>query len=263
MFGERFSTLMNKDHISIKRAKKLTQKKYRIEYKMTLVDGMKIIRDISTKVTPLTIYVLEEFKDRYKNFILKIKKKSPVIYLNSYDFNSISSIKNTQGIIGVFPFSPLTDAEEPVSNNVFLLLHNQDPTNLGNIARSAKWFGINKIYLYQSVDPFNPKTIRASVGQVFFIDFYHVENVKIFFKNTNKEYHLIGITQRGSIPLAQYKFPEKAIYIFGNEGQGIPKDIEEQCTETVEIEGANKVESLNLQTAFSIFAYEYFKKSSH
>ena len=67
---------MNKDHISIKRAKKLTQKKYRLEYKMTLVEGMKIIRDISKKVVPLTVYVLENFKDRYKNFILEIKKRA-------------------------------------------------------------------------------------------------------------------------------------------------------------------------------------------
>ncbi|MCD6577887.1 RNA methyltransferase [bacterium] len=254
---------MNKDHISIKRAKKLTQKKYRLEYKMTLVEGMKIIRDISKKVVPLTVYVLENFKDRYKNFILEIKKRSPIIYLNSYDFNSLTSTKTTQGIIGVFPFNLLKEAVEPKSDKVFLLLHNQDPTNLGNIVRSAKWFGIDKLYLYQSVDPFNPRTIRASAGQVFFMNFFHIENINIFFENCGNDFKMTGITQKGNEPLSQYNFPEKAIFLFGSEGQGIPKEIEEKCHKTVEIEGVNRVESLNLQTAFSIFAYEYFKRSSH
>ncbi len=254
---------MNNDHISVKRAKKLSQKKYRLEYKMTLVEGMKIIRDISKMVAPLTIYVLEEFKVRYKNFIKEIKKRAPVVYLNKYDYNSLTTTKNPQGIIGVFPFKSLKEAAHPLSDHAFLLLHNQDPTNLGNIVRSAKWFGIDKLYLYQSVDPFNPKTIRASVGQVFFMNFYHIENINIFFENSADKYHLVGITQKGNTMLSQFNFPKNAIFIFGNEGQGIPKDIEEKCNDTVEIEGGNKVESLNLQTAFSIFAYEYFKRSSN
>lgn len=56
--------------------------------------------------------------------------------------------------------------------------------------RSAKWFGIDKLYLYQSVDPFNPKTIRASVGQVFFMNFYHIENINIFFENSTEKYEM-------------------------------------------------------------------------
>jgi TrmH family RNA methyltransferase len=245
--------------LSIKNARRLREKKFRIEHKMTLIEGPKVVKDVSKKIEPNFIYVDRRMQEKFKNTIQEIKKDKaiPVVYISSEDMKELSDTKKNMGIIGAFPIKIPEKVVSPVSENAFLFFQTQDPTNLGNIVRSAVWFGIQSIYLYESVDIFNPKVIRSSVGAVFAITPYIVKELDNFLRG-NQGHELVALTEKGDIPLSGFEFPQRAIYVFGNEGKGITKDLLDKVNNRVFIEGTKKIDSLNLQTSFSIFAHNYF-----
>ena len=248
------------EKFTLKRAQKLHERKARYIEGHTLVEGVKIIKDIY-KITPATIFIDSAQSNKLKAHIEHFgnRKGVHIVYLSPKEISQLSVTKKNQGIIGVYPFKIPREATAPESGNALLFINNQDPSNMGNIIRTAVWFGIKDLYLYQCVDPFNPKAIRSSVGSLFKIRFNAVKNLHEFLSSSNAK--KIGITEKGQGLLSEHHFADDAIYIFGNEGSGIPADILNICDTKIQISGSGRIDSLNLQTSFAIFAYEMFRNS--
>ncbi|RRD92332.1 hypothetical protein EII15_22980, partial [Bacillus licheniformis] len=91
--------------------------------------------------------------------------------VSSQVFSEMSDTMNPQGIIAVAyepkeaPLFAFLESREPV---IFFLDRIQDPGNLGSIIRSADAFGIHALILNRgTVDPYNTKVIRATMGSLF------------------------------------------------------------------------------------------------
>lgn len=85
-----------------------------------------------------------------------------------------------QGILTVLeqPVYDLTQLlEQP--DPLFLMLENlQDPGNLGTMIRTGEGAGITGVIMNnQTVDIFNPKTIRATMGSIFRVPFVYVPDL--------------------------------------------------------------------------------------
>lgn len=123
-----------------------------------------------------------------------------------------------------------------------------DPNNLGALIRSAKAFGVNKLVLLEEAcHPFHPKVVKSSSGSCFNLTLAKGPSIKSLTSVKN----LFALDGQGT-PLHKIKFPENARFLLGEEGQGLPNDLESQ---KVSIPISDEVESLNATVAASIFLY--------
>ena len=83
-------------------------------------------------------------------------------------FDRLSDVQTPQGILAVFPFPNLSPDPDDLAPLALLLDRLRDPGNLGTLLRSAAAAGVNAVYLSpETVDPWNPKVVRAGMGAHF------------------------------------------------------------------------------------------------
>jgi tRNA G18 (ribose-2'-O)-methylase SpoU len=131
--------------------------------------------------------------------------------------------------------------------------------NVGGMIRTSNAFLLSKVVLSDE----NFKR-HCAVGAHKWEDIIVTKDVIEYLKNDG--YKIIALEQtNNSIPLWNFSFPEKSAIIIGHESSGNPQDVLDKSDFVVEIPQYGLVESLNVETAASIAAYEYMRqyKSGH
>lgn len=232
----------------IKNTKKLHQKKYRFLEKKFIIEGFHLV-DEALKLNKIEIiFILDTHYQNYQNF-------NNVIIVNQDILNIISQNESPQPIIGVCNFF---DQENQINDDTVILLDNiQDPGNLGTILRTCVAFNIKKIYLSSNcVDIYNYKVIQASQGAIFHINIIYTNLVEIINKLKLHNFKIYGTRlQPSSTNLKDLHFNKKRAIIFGNEGQGINKELWSMIDDNFIIKMNNKIESLNVAIALSIVLF--------
>lgn len=242
---------------------KLKQKKIREENKQFLIEGIHLIEECLKSKFYKKNFVKAFIRNDFDNkSVLNKLKHIETIYLNTQEFNKLSETDNSQGIIAVVN---KTENFPDISSNIICALDNiNDPGNLGTILRTCWWFGIQNILISRdSVDVFNSKVIRASQGAIFNLLINDKINLKeelsILYK---KDYNIILTDITGKINLGDFKFAKdkKYIIVFGNEANGISKDILAiPHFKKIKIDSYTNCESLNVASSAAIIFYEITK----
>lgn len=172
-------------------------------------------------------------------------------------FGKLGSTKNPQGVALVVK-SPLNPGEIPLrGNDVYLVCEEtSDPGNLGTMIRMADAFDFSAVIITSgTVDPFNEKVIRASMGSCFHIPILQYHSIEeIIFLLKKMSVQLIASHLNGEpLPLAEFVFP-CALFV-GNEARGLTKECSQLCDLLVKIPMTGKAESLNASSAASILGY--------
>lgn len=143
-------------------------------------------------------------------------------------------------------------------NAKYLLLEDiQDPGNLGTMIRTAEAAGMSAIIMSSStVDIFNPKVTRSTMGSCFRVPFVYakdfagaVEQIK---QNGVRVY---AAYLHGGRNYKEVKFAENCAIMIGNEGNGLTDEAVNSADERVFIPMAGQIESLNAAVAASILMY--------
>lgn len=219
---------------------KLKKKKYRKKFNSFIVESIKIVDQIPEDFECEFVFVNEDMKD-YKTDFKKI------VFSNNL-FDKLSLLENPEGVSAVIK---IKEKKEISSNKVLLLDHMQDPGNLGTIIRSAEAFSFKDIiFLNNCVDLYNEKTIRASMGSIFRLNFIdlELEDVKYLI---SKNYKLILADMNGK-SVEKFKSYDKIILAIGNEANGISESLKDMSDDFVSIKMDGKIESLNAAIAASI-----------
>ena len=125
----------------------------------------------------------------------------------------------------------------------------RDPGNLGAIIRIADWYGITKLLLSAGcADPYNPKTIIASMGSFTRVRFYQT-NLSEYLMNSNCQ--KIGAAMNGQ-NIHKLKISAPAIIVLGNESKGLSKTVLNSIDEVVSIPRFGKADSLNVAMAAAV-----------
>lgn len=141
--------------------------------------------------------------------------------------------------------------EEP--GPILMLDGISDPGNAGTIVRTAEWFGIHRvIFGAGSVDAYNPKVVRATMGAIFTTSV--IEGIPSEMV-LSAGLPVVALDGRGSERLGEMELPRHAIYVVGSEAHGISPAIAAEAR-LVAIPGAGSVESLNAGIAAGILCYE-------
>ena len=233
----------------------------------------------SCKLPVSHVFVCESKKEQILPRVLgafsdKMYEQTKLIVLSHEAFEKISTEKSPQGVISVIKyldfFSELDiiyNVENYFSYNERVIALNsvRDPSNLGAIIRSAVAFGVTHIVLSaDSVDPYNPKTVRAAMGAMFKIKITSVSDFAAFVKGAAEAGRNVYAAElrEGALPLDEVSFSSRDIVIIGNEGHGIDESISALCKASVYIPISAMTESLNASVAASILMWELSKRKS-
>ena len=151
-------------------------------------------------------------------------------------------------------------ADEPSPGKPHVVLHQPgDSGNVGTIMRTALGLGLEDLILIRPcTDPFDPKTVRASMGSLFSLRI-HVYDSFTDYRNLFPEHALYPFMLDASLPLREVvrgEIPAKYSLVFGNEGSGLPAAFA-GYGQPVRIESNDRVDSLNLAIAAGIAMYEF------
>ena len=179
-----------------------------------------------------------------------------VVVVTHAILEKISRRDNPQTVLGVFDqvYTPLS-AIQPATAPAWVALEQvRDPGNLGTILRTLAWFGGLRCLLGpNSVDPFNPKTVRASMGALFHVPIEQdvpLESLPLNYA------HLACLDMQGE-GLATPAFRDSTCLIFGNEARGVPRaQTAALGARAFMIPGSGAIESLNLAAVVNMCAYE-------
>jgi len=172
-------------------------------------------------------------------------------------FDRLGSTQNPQGIAMVVR-SPLLLDEIPVrGNDLYLVCEGvADPGNLGTMIRTADAFDFSAVLIVSgTVDPFNEKVIRSSMGSCFHIPIVMYKSIEgICFQLKKMGVQLVASHLDGT-QLAGTVFSYPAAVFIGNEARGLTDICTDMCDLLVRIPMPGKAESLNASSAASIFGY--------
>ena len=177
--------------------KKLHQKKYRGQFGFYLVEGEHLVLELvkavrtnaysNTSSAPsaesITLYITDDFEQKAR----ALDSGFTLVNVTQKQMSQLSDTKTPQGIIACVPLprstagatNTLEQVSDKHSNQAFghkdkqryVYLHEvQDPGNLGTILRTLAWFDNFSLLLSpNSVDPFNSKVVRSSMGAIFHV----------------------------------------------------------------------------------------------
>jgi len=144
-----------------------------------------------------------------------------------------------------------------------MLLENlRDPGNLGTIIRTAEAAGVSGVILSkESVDIYNPKVIRSTMGAVYRVPFLYADDFMALLKELrNKDVRLLAAHLKGQKTFDRADYSGKVGILIGNEANGLSEEAAELANEKVLIPMAGSVESLNAAVAAALLMYEAFRK---
>lgn len=232
----------------IKYLSKLKLKKYRDEYGLYLIEGIKIIQEAQNAGQEL-VYII--YDDRYNSNTIEAKHR---LYVTNSIIKSISSLESPQGIIAAVR---IKENDDNITGSKWVLLDEiKDPSNAAAIVRSADCAGFEGVvFANNSVDIYNEKFLRAAMGSNYHIKLINSENIDTtlsYFKD--HDYHILAADLSGN-ENCEIKC-DKIVLIIGNESNGISDNVLRQCDCLIKIPIYGKAESLNASCAASVLMYK-------
>jgi TrmH family RNA methyltransferase len=247
----------------IKFLRSLYRKKYRREENKFLLEGRRIVEDaLKEKANLSQAYYSPQFIDNQINreLVKKLKSNTEVFQIEDSLLEEVADTETPQGIIAVVD-QPEFDLNEFVAgeNDFFLIVDKvQDPGNLGTIVRTADGAGVDGIFLLKgTVDIYNLKTIRATMGSLFRVPIFHLDKPDDLNKILQiKDIQIVvgDVAAKNYYYELDYKRP--TAIVVGNEGRGVQQETLKLAKHKVKIPLAKGVESLNVAIATGVMLYE-------
>ncbi len=183
----------------------------------------------------------------------------PVYRCNEKVLQRISDVQSPQGVVAVCQI-PARCLPPAIKFCVLFLEDIQDPGNVGTTIRTAHAVGADGVFVTASTaDPFGPKCLRASMGSVFYIPLFVVENLNVFCKKLPQPIPVYAAHMAGkSVFDVRLKTP--FALALGNEGAGLSEGLLRHAHEQVSVPMPGGAESLNVSVSCAVILYEALRQ---
>ena len=249
----------------------LSEKKYRDSHRLFCADGYKLFCEACACGMQFDSVILRE--DRQNELLPEVAGRlanTPVYVLSESAFAKISDEKAPQGIVSVLKYADFlhitaASAGEAVltvgTQSVLALESVRDPGNLGTVLRSAAAFGTDVLLLSEDcADIYNPRTVRAAMGALFTRKVIRVSRLDDAVSALVRAGRRVYATTLSDTAESLQDLTPRAddIFVIGNEGHGLSRQVVDACSGAVFIEMLTGpgIESLNAAVAASVIMYE-------
>ena len=244
----------------------LKKAKERREKKSFVVEGPKMVLEAPAEWLK-AVYVSEFFAEKNENKTLLKEleakcKQSQAVYELVADsvFKSVSDTQTPQGIMAIvsMPEYDMKELLQGEKTHLLVLESVQDPGNLGTMVRTGEGAGLTGVIMNKTtVDLFNPKTIRSTMGSIYRVPFMVVDDLA----DTMKELKQNGISLYAAHLKGEHSYDEEDYtnpcgFLIGNEGNGLSDEIADLADIYIKIPMEGEVESLNAAISAALLMYE-------
>ena len=224
-----------------------------------IVEGVKLMDEAFAAKKLKKAYMTEAFAKQEQERVQVWKNVFSCELVSDSVFSAVSDTITPQGVLGIAeqPVYPLEQLLSDPRRRYLLLDDLRDPGNLGTIMRTAEGADMSAVILSSgSVDLFNPKVVRATMGSIFRMPYHYAEDLGELAEQLKKrQIPVYGCTMEGNIVYNTLMCDSGAGIVIGNEANGISDGMKAHLTDTVRIPMAGKLESLNAAVAAAILMY--------
>ena len=236
----------------VKETVKLQQKKYRDKENKFLLEGFKCISEAYEAGVDIE-YAFVSDEKRY-GFL-----GEKAIVTNESVLKKVSTTDSPPDAVAVALKKTYSVNDLKNAKKVVLLENVKDLGNLGTILRTSTAFGAEALVLYgrECADIYNPKCVRSSVGNLWKIPVVYIESfdeLQKYFAGFN----CVATLPHASSYLKDFKAQLPLLVMFGSEADGLSDEMIGFSTDSVKIEMASSVESLNLSVSCAVVLYKLF-----
>ncbi|MEV0321290.1 TrmH family RNA methyltransferase [Streptomyces sp. NPDC050658] len=246
-------------------ARRLAKRNFRGKERLFLAEGPQAVREAAGYGDTLVeLFATVDAAERYADIVGEARAAGARVHLaEEAVIADISTTVTPQGLVGVCRFIdvPFQDILAARPKLVAVLAHVRDPGNAGTVLRCADAAGADAVILTDaSVDLYNPKSVRASVGSHFHLPVavgVPVEQavqglkdigVRILAADGAGEDDLDDELDKGTMGTP-------SAWVFGNEAWGLPEETRALADAVVRVPIHGRAESLNLATAAAVCLY--------
>lgn len=254
-------------NLRIKAIRKLREKKERQESGLFYLEGLRIVIEAFEKNAAVeTLIINRDLLDNLRGLELvdqARKQGVEILEVSKNVFESIALKDNPQGMAAVVRqhVFPLRDVDTNSMGIWTALDEIADPGNLGTVMRTMDAVGGKGILLIgQAVDPYDPSTVRASMGALFSLQIVKTSLDEFEVWKKAHTIKMVGTSDRARESYTAFPYPQDLILLMGSERQGMQPRLEALCDAVVRIPMVGRSDSLNLSIANAVVLYEIFNQ---
>ncbi|HET6273867.1 MAG TPA: RNA methyltransferase [Bacteroidota bacterium] len=246
----------------LKELRQLTSKKHRDESDQFIIEGVRLVQEaVQSDYTIQEAFYTRDLEESAGGTTLlqTLKKKTANLFpVTTREMEVISETVTFQGIVAVlrqkhFTIEMLLKKNSGQSRLV-AFDSVSDPGNVGSMVRTCDWFGVDGVLLGgSSVDLYNPKVLRATMGGVFHLPIAEgVDLLSTLSRAKGMGYKVYVTDIRSETHFDRVKYEHKAIIVFGNEAWGVSDQVKDLADTRVSIRRYGAAESLNVSVACGV-----------
>ncbi|QTL98582.1 RNA methyltransferase [Iocasia frigidifontis] len=249
-------------NVRIKYLQKLYLRKYRKKEGKFILEGYRIINEaLNSNADFETIFLTPSFYDSPEGQkITNLVGRDMVVLVEEGLLNELADTVTPQGVIGVVD-EPVYHINDFIDKGIILVLDRlQDPGNMGTVIRTAVAAGVAGIIVLKgSVDIYNLKVLRATMGAVFNIPIItdiELAAFKELLVSQLSTYNLIAADLSGKEYYYNINYNPRSMLVIGNEAHGVSREILEMADRLIKIPIIGDIDSLNAAIAAGIIMYK-------
>ena len=243
-----------------------THRTYRDSTKQFYIEGVRnFIRIVDNKFDISTIIYSEKLLTSViARKLLRQNRRAgiPCLNISPEKFRSISHTEKASGVGAIVRqhWTKLHEISIEERTCWIILETIRSPGNLGTLIRTSEAFGgAGFILLGNSIDPFDPNVVRASMGSIYNQKFIRTGYSLLHIWLHNHNCHIFGASPVGAVDFHQFNYPQTTMIFLGEERRGLTQQQRDLCKHLVRIPIARTVDSLNLAVAGSLIMYEIYR----
>lgn len=238
----------------LKHARSLQQKKYRDLHGEFLVQGPKVVGELLSSGWPVvSLLATEELAER-----MGLRQ---AVIVPAHELERVGTLESGNDVIAIASKPDVTEEADAGEDELIIALDGiNDPGNLGAVARIADWFGVRRVWCAEgSVDPFNPKTVQASMGALFRVCVSTVDLPTMLQRQLYIGVRVYKASMEGRSVFHE-KLARRAVLVLGSESHGLSDAVRSLGGDVIGIPGRGGAESLNVATAASALCMEFVRQ---
>ncbi len=248
-------------------ARKLDQRKHRQQQGRFLVEGLQLIHmALDAGLRPLEVFFCRALFTGPEAPALMERFHAIGAALQPVSVNVLHALSDRdtpQGLVAVFAlYSAPLDALALTGRELLVVLDRlQDPGNLGTLLRTADAAGAAAVIVVTpAADPFDPRTVRASMGSLFNLPVIAASDVPgLLAWLRAHNLRVIGAdAQRGAV-WTRCEWRGGAALLLGNEARGLSADLAAGVDEWAALPIVGRAESLNVAVAGGVLMYTWLQ----
>ncbi len=233
---------------------------YRKACGLYVVEGVRMFLE-ADRERIAAAYVSETFLEKPEN--CRLLEAVPYETVQDHVMKAMSDTVSPQGVLCVMRQANHDPAHIIRQKNPRLLLLNdlQDPGNAGTILRTAEAAGMDAVILsHGSVDFYNPKTIRSTMGAIYRVPFLYAD-LAVIIRQLQAQEIPVYTTDMQGFDYRKASYARGFALMIGNEAKGVDPALAKIADEALMIPMKGKTESLNAAVAAALLMYEACRNS--